>query len=727
MIHILILSTSLAIQLIAAILVLRLIRITGRRLTWIALASAMALMCVRRAITLGQLIEAESLPPSVSSAEIVALTISILMLVAAATAGPVFQATRRLSEFESRMGRVLDSSLHEIYTFDEESLRFIDVNRGARSNLGYTMQELSKMTPTDLKPEFSDKKFRRMLEPLLSGEEQRVRFSTIHRRKDDSEYPVDVDLQLASDVENPSFVAVIQDTTDKTKAESALAESEAHLRALVENVEDIITELDETGRIVYHSPSIRRILGYEPEERVGADSMELIHPDDREKVSDGLGNLFHGGESPSLVYRLRHKDGSWRTIEGVGTIRKAGGGRQYIVINQRDITEREEAERKLRQSQKLETIGTLAGGIAHDLNNILTPVLGYAEMLEDKLQREQDREYAHEIISASQRAKELIHQILTFTRRSATDFKVVSMHDVVGEAVRLVRASMPATVSLQTNIDEDAGCVRGDATQIHQVILNLCTNAYQAMQPDGGDLDVVVKQTKIEHADGSAPNTPQAGSYVQVTISDSGPGMDGQTIERIFEPFFSTKPMSEGTGLGLSVALGVMAGHDGYLTVDSAPGEGSSFHAWFPRVEQAEAQGDAEAPARPRGGTERVLLVDDEPAVLRFVTEILESLGYQVTSVASPAEVVTLVSNDPGRFDVLITDQTMPEMTGLQLAETVRELGAQMPIILMSGFSEELISNGAGQRGVDAIISKPFQGTDLDAAIRSSLDRRETD
>jgi PAS domain S-box-containing protein len=726
MAHILILSFSLLIQLIAVILALRLISITGRRFAWFALAAALGLMSVRRGISLHDVLTGVPRPDAALSAEVVALGISVLMLLAVVAIKPVFQAARRSDRIKNRFGRVVDSSLHEIYIFNADTLRFSEVNHGAQENLGYTIPELVNLTPLDLKPEFDDASFRKLLEPLLKGEIERARFSTRHRRKDGSEYPVEVDLQLARETDEPAFVAVIQDVSDRAKAEEALAERDAHYRALIENVQDVITEIDENGRIIYNSPSVERLLGYAPDERIGRNAMELVHPDDREHASEALQMILKGSEHGSLTYRVRHRDGSWRTVEAIGSGRWSADGVRRAVINQRDVTEREEKEAQLRQSQKLETIGTLAGGIAHDFANTLSPIIGYARMLKDELTAGKLRNYVDEILAAGDRARQLVRQILTFSRRSEQQRRHISFPVAVEEALRLVRFSLPATVELQTHIDLEAGTVLADETQIHQVMMNLCTNAHQAMQPDGGTLTVIVEREDVHMANSAAYGSLGVGSYVRLTVRDTGHGMDKNTLERVFEPFFTTRSATEGTGLGLSVAHGIVANHGGDMIARSEIGKGTSFHVWFPRVPDAPEEFDVNAAAPLLGGDQCILLVDDDHAVARVLSEMLSKMGYRVTTVFDPAEALARIRIAPGSFDLLITDQTMPGMTGLQLAAAARRLNEDMRIIVMSGYSEELDPARTEELGICSILSKPFEASQLDQEIRSVFDESRT-
>ncbi len=388
----------------------------------------------------------------------------------------------------------------------------------------------------------------------------------------------------------------------------------------------------------------------------------------------------------------------------------------------------ERLQAQLRHSQKMETIGTLAGGIAHDFNNVLTPILGYASMaLQDTPSESRTHSDLQHVVSAGKRAKELVSQILAFSRRSEPERKPIQIAFIVTEALKLLRSSLPSTIEVPRNIDPNCGTVLADATQIHQVVMNLCTNAFHAMRESGGILEVNLDVVEV----GDALARPHAklalGPYVRLTVSDSGHGMDPETRDRVFEPFFTTKGVGKGTGLGLSVVHGIVVSHGGEITVYSEPGLGTTFHVYLPR---SEAPAEERKPAGSAAevvitGSERVLVVDDDEEVARMAEQMLKRLGYTVTVRTNSVEARDTFLAHPERFDIVITDQTMPQLTGLELAQELLRARPDIPIILISGFSELITRAKIEKIGIRHYIMKPLVGGELAAAIRQVLDKKE--
>ncbi len=380
---------------------------------------------------------------------------------------------------------------------------------------------------------------------------------------------------------------------ERRRAEEALQASEEHFRSLIENALDVITVVDEQGSIHYASPSMERVLGYSPRDRIGTNVFGLLHPEDRESV---IRKLFESFDSPgatqSFEARYRHKDGSVRILAAVASTHRQADSQLRGVINYRDVTERKQTEdekkmleEQLRYSQKWEIIGTLAGGIANEFNNMLTPILGFAYMaLEEAPVGSQTRKGLQHIVTAANRSRDLAEQILAFSRQAEPQRKAVRLNDVVGEALRLLRPSLPANIEIRQQIDLEHDTVIADPDQMHQVLMNLCTNAHHAM-PEGGVLEVSLDVAEIDAEFERAHTRPHRGSYVRLTIKDTGHGMDSATKERVLEPFFTTKGSGERSGLGLSVAHGIVVSHGGDLMVESEPEKGTAIHVYLPPAE----------------------------------------------------------------------------------------------------------------------------------------------
>jgi PAS domain S-box-containing protein len=389
-----------------------------------------------------------------------------------------------------------------------------------------------------------------------------------------------------------------------------------------------------------------------------------------------------------------------------------------------DITEKRKTEIQLRQAQKMEAIGTLAGGIAHDFNNILGAILGYAEMMElfDVPKDSPLRNGVEQILTAGRRARDLVKQILAFSRQGPQEKMLVDMRPIAKECLKLLRASLPTTIEIRQQIGSDPGLIMADPTQIHQVIMNLATNAGHAMEEKGGVMEVAIQRTEIrEDAEPGSPNLVP-GTYIRLTVSDTGHGMTPHVMERIFDPYFTTKGQGKGTGLGLAVVHGIASSYGGTVKVHSEPGKGSAFHVFFPTSEgQTEQRTKSEA--RPLEGKERILFVDDERSLAELGRAMLVKLGYRVRVMTSSLEAFETFRAEPNSFDLLITDITMPQMTGDVLAKQVRRVRPDFPVIVMSGFSERMNQEKAKDAGIDGFISKPMMLGDLATAIREVLDK----
>ncbi|MCF8111706.1 MAG: response regulator [Desulfobacteraceae bacterium] len=381
-------------------------------------------------------------------------------------------------------------------------------------------------------------------------------------------------------------------------------------------------------------------------------------------------------------------------------------------------------EMQLRQAQKLEALGTLAGGIAHDFNNVLSPIFGYTEMAMDDLSKN-DPLYNNlkQVLSAAGRARELVKQILAFSRQSETQKVPLQIQFVLKEALKLLRASLPSTIVITEQIDKNCGSVIADPTDIHRIVMNLGTNAYHAMRDHGGELKVVLEEEELDKKEIRRRGLDLAeGGYARLSVSDTGSGMDEDTLQRIFDPYFTTKPAGEGTGMGLAMVHGIVKACGGDIRVESRSGEGSVFEIYFPEVEIDAASGEAVCETPVPCGTEHILLVDDEIQVAYMLKQMLEQLGYRVTMFTDSPRALEVFSAQPDTFDLIITDQTMPYMTGDELAEEAIRLRKDIPVILCTGFSEKLSEQKAKNKGIRAFLMKPVLKQKMAVTIRNVLD-----
>jgi len=396
-----------------------------------------------------------------------------------------------------------------------------------------------------------------------------------------------------------------------------------------------------------------------------------------------------------------------------------------VMIHQRDLTEQKKLEAMLQQSQKMEAIGTLAGGIAHDFNNIIGGIIGYAEMIEmfDANASPKVASRIEHVLKGAYRAKDLVEQILTFSRNADVKKKPLNLGNLVKDTMQFLRASIPSTIKIVKQENIPTAFVWADETSIHQILMNLCTNAAHAMQEDGGELVVSLAVEQIDNESAKRIHLGVLGSYVKLSIRDSGVGIDSARIERIFEPFYTTKKTGEGTGMGLAMVHGIIKNLRGAITVESTPGTGTTFHVYLPEFDLSVAEDEADESLQEEfvEGKGCILIVDDEQELVSFSEEILEHLGYEVVGTTSSVSARMAFMEEPDRFDLVITDQTMPNLTGIDLARQFLEIREDLPIILCTGFSQPNLEIEANEIGINRFVKKPFGARQLVDMVRKEL------
>ena len=516
-------------------------------------------------------------------------------------------------------------------------------------------------------------------------------------------------------------VETLQDHTARKKAEHALKDSEEKYRLLVEYASDAIFIIQDDS-VKFPNPKAIDLIGYSEKELAQMRFFDLIHPADRNGVLERYKiALKSGGFSGTSSFRVRHKTGKDLIVQ-ISSTPIIWENRPAILNLLRDITSQKKIEDELRQSQKMEAIGTLAGGIAHDFNNILSGIFGYAELLQLKMQKDSDMYvYLESILNAGNRAKALVKQILTFSRQSADDFRPVEIQLVARDALKLIESTLPTTISIQEDIQKDCGMVMADKTQIHQVIINLCTNAYHAMEENGGTLSISLKE--VEYISGEQNDGEIAtGKYVLLAVHDTGTGIGRDVLPLIFDPYFTTKEEGRGTGMGLAVIHGIVKRHGGFIGVDSEVGKGSQFHIHLPIIKGVQKSSDAKPASIIQRGDGRILLIDDQKDVLDVERLMLEELGYQVDAKTCSIEALDAFQANPDGFDLVLTDMTMPKMTGDKLAREISKIRSNMPVIICTGFSERITEKDAAALGVNGFIMKPVVLEELSNLIRKALD-----
>jgi len=553
----------------------------------------------------------------------------------------------------------------------------------------------------------------------------------------------------------------ILDITERMEAEEQRRESEEKYRTLVEQADDGII-LVQDAVMKYVNPRMAELLGTTVEEITGSLIVDYIDPVDIEKVTGRHRRRLAGEDLPS-IYEVLLKRSDGRSVEtelNVGVITYHGKPATQVII--RDIAERKRMERDLRrsqselerrveerteelqnaydrllseikqrhlaeeqllQTQKMEAVGNLAGGIAHDFNNMLAVIIGNAELALDDVQGP-SRHFLKQILKASERSRDLVRQILTFTRKNEGPREVMHLTPLLKETVKLLRGSLPSTIHIRPSVRTDQDTVLANPSQMQQVLMNLATNAAHAME-HGGEL--AIRLTKVNFEDGERlPHAElQAGRYLKVRIRDTGTGIREDIRPRIFEPFFTTKEQGEGTGMGLAVVFGIVKGHDGAITVVSRPGKGSAFSVYLPAARSAAQEEPVQSWTLPRG-KERILVIDDEPLVVEMTSETLKRLGYKVTAAESGPEGWQTFKHDPYQFDLVITDHVMPEITGMRLAEKMLEVRNDLPIILSTGYSEMVSPEKAKSAGIREFLMKPLMVQELAYIVRRVLDAQKS-
>ncbi len=519
------------------------------------------------------------------------------------------------------------------------------------------------------------------------------------------------------------FIEVMEDITSRKELEEKLGEREAFFRAQFElgNIGIAIISVD--GVWLRANQKLCSMLGYTEAELCGMTWADVTHADDVAASADQFDRMLAGEiEAYDLDKRYVNKNGDivWAHL-AESCVHEQDRRVRFVIASIQDITQRRQMEEQLRQSQKMEAIGTLAGGIAHDFNNILAAIVGNAELALLELPPDTPAgNMVAQILKASDRARSLVRQILTFSRRQEQERRPVDICMLVNEAVKLLRAMVPTTIDLRHKVPEDAHIVQADPTRIHQVIINLCTNAAQAMEAMGGVLEIEVASIQLTARNQATYPDATPGHYVRITVSDTGTGIEPQHLQRIFDPYFTTKAVGKGTGMGLAVAHGIVKDHDGMIEVQRLRGKGARFTVLLPRI-SGEIIEKPPAPLNIPRGRETVLLVDDEEMLVVMGASILESLGYSVVSSQSSVEALKIFTADPKSFDAVITDFTMPYMTGYELAEEFLRIRPDTPIILCTGFSSQISEEQARAAGIRAFVMKPYNISEIAVVLRKVL------
>ncbi len=529
-------------------------------------------------------------------------------------------------------------------------------------------------------------------------------------------------------------VVTFSDITERKKSEQRLRESQQRFKATFLQAAVGITQISLEGSYINVNRKFCEIIGYSEKELKEMRFQDVTHPDDLQSNLGTTTRLLGEEDLHTLHLEKRyiHKDGHVVQAKvSVTMVRNEAGKPIYLISIVQDITSQKELEgerntlqAQLAHTQKMEAVGTLAGGIAHDFNNILTAILGYADMAKAHIPADNpSRKYIDQVFKAGNRSKQLVQQILTLSRHGQIDKKNMELSSIVHEVLKLLRSSLPASIELQSDIDSDCGKILANSTQIHQVVMNLCTNAFHAIEQEKGVIKVTLKRTQLGDVDLARYPGLSPGAYVQFIVSDSGHGMDQDTCGKIFDPYFTTKAKGKGTGLGLSVTHGIVKSYAGDIAVHSKAGVGTTFTILLPVIDTEDDAGEiTPKDEQVFEGDEHVFVIDDEKMVVDVARHALESFGYQVTTQTDPVSALEIFRAQAGKFDLIITDMTMPKMTGDILAGKMLEIQPDIPVIICTGFSTQINKEKIEAIGIRELVMKPFLGQDLARAVRGVID-----
>ena len=537
------------------------------------------------------------------------------------------------------------------------------------------------------------------------------------------------------------IISIQTDITEFERREAVRRINEEKTLSIIEAVIDSVVTFDADGAIETFNPAAERIFDYTAADVLGGDMTTLMENADAEEHKALIAQYLDTGDAGVFgamrEIEGRRRDGSAFPLEiavnemrGTWTLHDRRRARRHVFIaTMRDISRRRELAQQLQQSQKMEAIGTLAGGIAHDFNNIFSIILGYTSLVLDDHEggRHSDdaelKDNLTTVIQAGRRARDLIEQILTFSRHAEQAKRPLVLQPIVQEVMKLMRSTLPSTIEIRQDLASEPATVLADPSQLHQVLMNVCTNGAHAMEEAGGVLEIVLDRTAVDDT-ANAAGELSPGSYVRLMVRDTGSGMDQATMERIFEPFFTTKGVGRGTGLGLSVAHGIVTNYGGAIRADSALGQGTRFELLLPyyAAEVGEVEGEA-APSAPVGKG-RILFVDDEAALVRMAEKVLTRLGYSVVGETGSRAALEVFRENPTGFDLIVTDQTMPGMTGDALLGEIRKLRTDIPVLLCTGFNHRLSPERAREMGLDGYLMKPVLAHELGQAVGRALQSR---
>ncbi|NOY59138.1 MAG: PAS domain S-box protein, partial [Calditrichaeota bacterium] len=634
------------------------------------------------------------------------------------------RAEKALEESEMKFRSTIESAPNAIILSDEKS-HILSWNTAAKNMFQYKKKEILNRSFLLLIPERYKKRFKKSFQEIKKTGRGNFIGKTIVMeglRKDGVEIPIEFSIATWKADGKTFFSTIIRDISERKEAQAQLSQQSWVIEQASESI--MITDTD--GNIEYVNPAFEKVTGYTSWETIGEKPRILKSGVHNQQFYEVLWRTITSGNVWHDVFTNRRKDGTLYYEDAIiFPIKNPDGKIINFAAVKRDITQERILEDQFRQAQKMEAIGTLAGGIAHDFNNILGAIIGYTELaLDDSDENSIIYQNMENVLNASIRAKDLVKQILTFSRLDKLERKPIQLSSVVKETIKLLRASLPTTIEIISLIRAKSSVILADPVQIQQIILNFSTNAAHAMREHGGQLRIFLDEIDLDKQAGLKHQGLAAGHYVDLAVSDTGQGIEKSIINRIFDPFFTTKEVGEGTGMGLSVIHGIVQRLEGKITVESNVGKGTTFHVLFPRVEK-EAVKEREKAGPSKRGDESILYIDDEEALVRIAEKKFTDLGYHIIGKTSSTEALELFKKDPDRFDLIITDQTLPEMTGKELSKQILQMRPDMPIILCTGYSNAITKTEAESMGIREFMLKPLSLRDMQKVVRCILDEKK--
>lgn len=624
-------------------------------------------------------------------------------------------------EIEKIYKNLLDRSQDCIYLHDLEG-NFLDANPAALELLGVTRDNLEKVNFGSLLDEKQIQKAMESLHNILEkGVDSEIREYELISKTGQSIYLETKGVLVYKEDKPYAIFGIARDVTHRIQTEAALRKSEEKYRFLIENATDgIIIIQDDVIKFV--NSRIVDMTGFSKEAFINGHYVDFIITHNREAVINQFRELVKSRKRiKTIAFKSWHKNQKELIVQAK-LVEIEWEERPASLVFLRDITAEKQYEARVMQTQKMEAIGTLSGGIAHDFNNILGAIVLNAEMALDDVKSNSDVAYSiQQILKSSQRAKKLVDQILTFSREAITEKKPIQFGIIIKETLKMLRSVIPTTIDITQYIPTDIGMVMADPAQLQQMVVNLINNAVDAMKESGGNLEITLDQVYVEEIPPGFDAEP--GDYIQLKIKDTGKGILPKNLKRIFDPFFTTRKSENRTGLGLSVVHGIVSVNNGFISVENVKGKGTVFTVCFPRVEEMEKPMEKKKKGQ-AAASGKILFVDDEPALIDAGNRMLQRLGHEVVTAESGMAALELFQADPETFDLVITDTTMPNMTGIELSKEILAIRPDIPIIVCTGFSELISSEKALEIGIQDYIMKPFVRQEISDAIQKALGKK---